>query len=65
MLVKTLKDYSTQNNEVYAIVLVVFAFSCVLHMDTIKSVLIQCSILVSFLITIFVKYYFISNLLAL
>ncbi len=44
MLIKMLRDYSTKDNSMYAVLLVAFTFSIVIHLTAVKAVAMKTSV---------------------
>ncbi|MCP4985717.1 MAG: hypothetical protein GY928_06475 [Colwellia sp.] len=43
MLIKLLRDYSTKENDCYAVLFVALTFSIVIHLSTVKAVVLKTS----------------------
>ncbi len=56
MLIKLLRDYSTKENDCYAVLFIAFTFSIVIHLATVKAVMTKTAIVSGLLGGVVVHY---------
>ncbi len=65
MLIKILRDYSTKDNNCYAVLFIAFTFSIVIHLATVKAVMTKAAIVSGLLGGVVVHYNLIDTVVML